>query len=101
MPSMSPPFWPLRNVGADRLEVVPRHPLRDLLPEDGSLNDRGAVVRTVVDACVDNFLDDFVRALEVMRDRLSVFVDRCSGEVDAARQTLGAEELRDPVRVGT
>src|SRR5262245_36753626 len=102
MPMMSPAFLSLRYVGADRLEVVPRHPLSDLVPDDGSLDDRGAVVHTVVDACVDDFLDDLVGAVEVMRDLFSRdWVDRCSEEVDAARQTLRAEELGDPVRVGT
>src|SRR5215475_13558003 len=95
MPMMSPAFWSLRYVGADRLEVVPRHPLSDLVPEDGSLDDRGAVVHTVVDAGIDDFLDDLVRAVEVMCIRCS------AGEVDAAGQTLRAEELRDRVSVGT
>src|SRR5262245_58455544 len=88
-------LWPLRYVSADRAEVVPRHPLRDLMPEDGSLDDRGAVVNTVVDAGVDDFLDDLVRAVEVMCIRCS------SREIDPARQTLRAEELRDRVSVGT
>src|SRR5262245_23298779 len=88
------PLRSLRYVGADRLEVVPRHPLSDLVPEDGSLDDRGAVVHTVVDACVDDFLDDLVGAVEVMRDLFSRdWVDRCSEEVDAARPPLRAEEL--------
>ena len=92
-------FRSLRYVGADRLKV-PRHPLSDLVPKYGPLDNRGAVVHTVVDACVDDFFDDLVRALEVMDIRFS-FGECSSGEVDAARQTLRAEELRDRVSVGT
>ena len=86
-------LWSLRYVSADWLEVIPRHPLRDLVSEDGSLDDRGAVVHTVVNAGVDDFLDDLVRTVEVMCIRCS------SGQIDAARQTLRAEEFLDCVRV--
>src|SRR6185369_5845360 len=92
--SMSP-LRSLRDVGADGLEVVPRHPLSNLVPEDRSLDDRSAVMNTVVDACVDDFLDDLVGAVEM------TCIRRASGEVDAARQTFRAEELLDCVSVGT
>src|SRR5436190_16150533 len=87
-------FRSLRYVGADRLEVVPRHPLSDLTPKYGSLDDRGAVVNAVVDAGVDDFLDDVVGAVE------EAIVDASrAAEPDATGQTLRAEERGDRVRV--
>ena len=80
-------------MGANGPEVVPRHPLSDLVPEDGALDYRGAVVNAVVDTCVDDLLDDVVRAVEMM------CIGGSAGEVDAARQTLRPEELLDRVNV--
>src|SRR6185369_7174024 len=89
--------FPLRsawNVRANRLEVELRHPLSHFSAQDGPFDDRRPVVNAVVYARVDDFLDDFVRAVE-----MTVWMSRRARQRDAAWQPFGAEEVLDRVRI--